>query len=176
MVFERTTKCRTIELYESGKYQGTISLYKGLPQDSVLNLLLFNSYVKGILLNVPPNCKVVQFADYIVVFCQNRFPEIIYSSLVEAFDRINSWLLSINLELSVSKTQFIIFNRVRKRTFSDHLDIRENSIIRLNSVKYLSIKLDARLRWREHIIYLKFYLKFKIAKYLNILKWSMGRS
>jgi len=95
--------------------QDTRSLYKGLPQGSVLSPLLFNFCVKDILLNVPHNCKVIQFADDIVVFCQNRSPEIIYSNLAEAFDIINSWLLSINLELSVPKTQFIIFNRVRKR-------------------------------------------------------------
>jgi len=45
-------------------------------------------------------------------------------------------------------------------------------ISRTNTVKYLGIKLDASLRWRDHID----YLKIKVSKYLNILKWLMGRS
>jgi len=76
------------------------------------------------------------------------------------------------LELSVPKTQFIIFNRARKRIIPDHLEVSRGSIIRLNSVKYLGIKLDAGLRWHEHII----YLKTKVSEYLNILKWLMDRS
>jgi len=36
----------------------------------------------------------------------------------------------------------------------------------------LGIQLDVGLRWREHIL----YIKNKTSKYLNILKWLMGRS
>jgi len=102
-----------------------------------LNPLLFNFYVKDILLNISYNCKLVQFADNIVVFCQNKSFETIYSSLAEAFDKINSWLLSINLKLSIPKTQFIIFNRARKMILSGLLRNQEKPIIRRNVVKYL---------------------------------------
>jgi len=128
---------KSIEIYESDIYQGTRYIYKGLPQGSVLSPLLFNLYVKDILLKVPHNCKVIQFAD-IVIYCQSRSSDIIYANLAEAFNNINSWLLSINLELSVSKTQFVVSNRSRKRTLPDQLDIGDNSIRRLNSAKYLS--------------------------------------
>jgi len=53
---------RSIEIYESGKYQGTRTLFKGLPLGSVLNPLLFNFYVKDIFFNIPYNCKLVQLA------------------------------------------------------------------------------------------------------------------
>jgi len=59
---------RSIEIYESGIFQGTRVIYKGLPQGSVLSPLLFNLYVKDILLKVPHNCKVIQFADDIVIY------------------------------------------------------------------------------------------------------------
>jgi len=91
--------------------------------------------------------------------------------LAEAFNNINAWLLSLSLELSIPKTQFVVFNRLRKRSLPDRLVIGDYSISRLNSAKYLGIKLDAGLRWRDHID----FLKSKIAKYLNILKWLMGR-
>jgi len=37
---------REIDIYESGNFQGVRLLYKGLPQGSVLSLLLFNLYIK----------------------------------------------------------------------------------------------------------------------------------
>jgi len=112
---------RSIEIYESGIFQGTRNIYRGLPQGSVLSPLLFNLYVKDILLKVPHNCKVIQFADDIVIYCQSRSSDTIFASLAGAFNNINSWLLSLNLELSVPKTQFIVFNRLRKRTLPDRL-------------------------------------------------------
>jgi len=73
--FKKLLNYRSIEIYESGVDQAMRSLYKGLLQDSVLSPLLFNFYVKDILINIPYNCKVVQFADNIVIFCQNKFVE-----------------------------------------------------------------------------------------------------
>jgi len=102
---------RSIEIYESSLFQGLRSTYKGLPQGSVLSPLLFNLYIKDILSKVLHNYKVIQFADDIVIYCHSKSPDIICLSLVEAFNNINTWLLSINLELSVPKTQFVIFNR-----------------------------------------------------------------
>jgi len=68
------------------------------------------------------------------------------------------------LELSVPKTQFVIFNRSRKRTLPGGLNIDGKIIERVNTAKYLGIRLDAGLRWHDHII----HLKSKVAKYLNI--------
>jgi len=148
------------------------SLYKGLPQDSVLNPLLFNLYVKDILKNIPYNCKVVQFADDIVIFCQDKSLNKICSSLSKAFNRMNSWFLSINLELSVPKSQFIIFNRARKKILPDHVEVTGGIINRMNTVKYLGIKFDAELRWRDHIDYLKIKLQSHIFALTRLFYYS----
>jgi len=124
--------------------------------------------VKDTLLNVPHNCKIVQFVDDIVIFCQNKYSEEIYSSLAEAFDRFNSWLFSINLELSIPKTQFIIFNRAKKMIFPEYLEIRGNPIIRRNTVKYLDIQLDAGLRWRDIVSENQnSYITFRLSRSLG---------
>jgi len=54
---------REIDIYESGNFQGVRLLYKGLPQGSVLSLLLFNLYIKDVIQVIPYNCKLIQFAD-----------------------------------------------------------------------------------------------------------------
>jgi len=46
------------------------------------------------------------------------------------------------------------------------------NIQRLNEIRYLSLLLDSGLRWADH---LKF-LKPKVLKYINILKWLLDKT
>jgi len=98
----------------------------------------------------------------IIIFCQDKSLDKICSSLGKAFNRMNSWLLSINLELSVPKSPFIIFNRKRNKILPDHLGVMRGTINQSNIVKYLGIKIDTELRWGEHIN----YFKTKVSKYI----------
>jgi len=59
---------RIIDIYESSSYQGTRSLFKDLPQGSVLSPFIVYLYVRDILQNIPCNCKVIQFTDDIGCF------------------------------------------------------------------------------------------------------------
>jgi len=103
--------------------------------------------------------------DYCLIeIYKSNFKEKIWNSLIESFNKVNSWLLSINLELSIPKTQFIVFNRMRNKTFPDILKVVK--LRRLNKVKYLGLLLDSGLRGIEYIR----FLKIKVSIYLNILK------
>jgi len=55
--------------------------------------------------------------------------------------------------------------------FPEFLEIRGTPVKRQNIVKYLGIQLDAGLRWKEHISFIK-----TRAKYVNILKWLRDRT
>lgn len=59
---------RTVNFYENGILYDKRVVYKGLPQRSVLSPLLFNVYVKDILLHVPYSCTSIQFADEFVIW------------------------------------------------------------------------------------------------------------
>jgi len=138
----------------------------------VLSPLLFNLYIKDIINLVPYNCKVIQFADDIAVLCQDKDVNRVYSSLRDTFDKVNEWLSGMGLELSIAKTQFILFHRSKVGVFPEEIVVRGGSIRRLSCVKYLGILMDSGLRWREHIR----NLKVRTSKYMNILKWLYGRS
>jgi len=160
-------KPRIIDIYKSGFFQDTRTLYNGLPQGSVLSPLLFNLYLKNINQVIPYNCKLIQFADDIAIYCSDKYIDNICKVLSVAFDGIDCWLASMGLELSVPKTQFIIFHRSKKLFLPDNLGVTNGSVVRLNSAKYLGILLDSGLRWVDHIR----MIKFKSIKYFNILKW-----
>jgi len=161
-----------IEIFESGISQGKRMLFKGLSQESVLSPLLFNLYIKNIVKTVPYNCRVIQFADDIAVLCQDKIVDRVYSSLGDTSDKMNDWLTSMGLELSITKTQFIFFHRSKGKVFPEEIGVRGGSIRRLTCVKYLGIMMDSGLRWREHIR----SLKVRTSKYMNILKWLCGRT
>jgi len=133
--------------------------------------LLFNLYMKDIINTVLYNCKIIQFADDIAIL-QDKSIERIYSCLSKTFNKINNWLSATDLELSIPKTQFIIFHRTKNKIFSDNLEVSGGKIQRLNYVKYLDLLLDNGLRWIDHLR----VLKIKTSKYLNILKWLTGKT
>jgi len=82
------------------------------------------------------------------------------------FNNVNNWLTMMGLEISIPKTQFIVFHRSKNLVFPDNLRVIGGTIQRSNSAKYLGVILDSGLRWLEHIK----MLKVKSSKYLNILK------
>jgi len=163
---------REIDIFESGNFQGQRSLYKGLPQGSVLSPLLFNLYIKDVIQVIPRNCKLIQFADDIAIFYQDSSLERIYDTLSFSFNNVNDWLAKMGLELSIPKTQFIVFHRSKNLIFPGSLKVIGGSIQRSDNAKYLGVILDSGLRWLDHIN----MLKVKSSKYLNILKWLSGRS
>jgi len=81
-------------------------------------------------------------------------------------------LSTTDLELSILKTQLIIFHKSKNLTFPDNLEVSDRKIQRLNCVKYLGLLLDNGLRWLDHLR----ALRIKSSKYLNILKWLTDRT
>jgi len=69
------------------------------------------------------------------------------------------------MELSIRKTQFIIFHRTKNKTLPEYLEVEESRIQRLNAVRYLGLAFNSGLRWVDHLN----ILKFKILKYINTL-------
>jgi len=163
---------REIAIYESGNFQGVRSLYKGLPQGSILSPLLFNLYIKDVIQVIPFNCKLIQFADDIAILYQDKSLVKIYEVLSMTFNGVNNWLSMMGLELSIPKTQFIVFHRSKNLALPDSLRVVGGTIQRSNIAKYLGVILDSGFRWLEHIK----MLKVKSSKYLNIFKWLSGRT
>jgi len=118
------------------------------------------------------NCNIIQFADDIAILCRDKNVNRIYSCLSKTFNHMNVWLEAIGLELSIPKTQFVLFNRSRNTAFPESLEVMGGNILRLDRAKYLGLTLDSGLRWGDHIK----EIKLKTAKYKNILKWLLGRS
>jgi len=79
------------------------------------------------------------------------------------FNKINKWLASLGLELSIPKTQFILFHRSKNKIFPREMEVSESCIQKLNRVKYLGLVMASGLRWRDHL------RELKSRKHLDIL-------
>jgi len=163
---------RFASFFEGKNFYGQRTLYRGLLQGSAISPILFNIYTSGVSSCIPAQCRAIQFADDIVVVCSDSDIGKTVRYLGIAFDKISTWLLSLGLEVSTTKTKFMIFHRSRNRKLPRSIAVSSGVLPVCYQVKYLGMIIDPGLRWQDHIQ----FLCSRSAKYMNILKWMMGRS
>jgi len=77
----------------------------------------------------------------------------------------------LGLEFSLAKTQFMLFSRSKSECASINFNVNSGTMPSVGRVKYLGMILDSDLKWKEHIN----FLRCRSSKYINILKWLVGR-
>ena len=69
--------------------------------------------------------------------------------------KVDIWLQANGLVINEEKTHYMVFHRVRIRTNSIEIVIRDNTIPRVTSTNFLDLIIDDQLKWLEHIQYIK---------------------
>lgn len=80
--------------------------YSGVPQDSILSLLLFNIYVAGCSAVIPRGCSIVQFMDDIAIYCSSPVLRRTLSMVEAACCRLSSFLFPRGLVVSLGTNCF----------------------------------------------------------------------
>ena len=137
----------------------------GVPQGSVLGSLLFLIYIN----DLNQALKVHHFIDDISksVYRLNKYVNFDLKNLTY-------WLNANRISLNLEKTELVIFKHQRKNLDSP-IKIKHNRkrLYPSKSVKYLGIKIDKNLNWKQHIhdIAIKLNranaLLFTIRNYVN---------
>jgi len=64
--------------------------------------------------------------------------------------QINEWFLVNGLTLNLDKTNIVKFSS--KKSKEEHIHLRNSNIIKeTDSIKFLGLKLDKLLNWKNHI-------------------------
>ena len=106
LIFSRTLLC-----YAGGVFVGKKTTNKGVPQGSILAPLLFNIYIADIIQCFKPGIKWMGFADDISFYFSHTDVEVSLKFLSENLTSVQKWLLKRNLNISLEKTQLMIFDK-----------------------------------------------------------------
>lgn len=143
--------------YINGVFLGEKTTTKGLPQESVLSLLLYCIYTAFITRDLPKDISILAYADDLAVYTRSSSLRIIYEKLNAAMAHFHFMLAEIDLELSCSKSKLCIFgnkgnikdqNIIKKYSLKvSHLN---ETVPLVDSVKFLGVIFDRKLTWMEH--------------------------
>ena len=132
---------------------GTLITNTGCPQGSVLSPLLFNLYIAKLNEAFTQDIKVIGFADDITFYSANSDRQSLLDSLKNNFMSLQEWLIELDLTISLSKTQFLLFppNYGYVLPFSVNIQLNNHTLYNSASAKYLGIQWDYKLNWSFHV-------------------------
>ena len=85
--------------------------------------------------------------------------------LNKELDLLSIWLNSNKLSLNTQNTFYLFFHRARMKGNNSVVKINDCVLNRVNIIKYLCVIIDHKLKWCEHIS----YVKNKVSKGLGII-------
>ncbi|XP_018309354.1 RNA-directed DNA polymerase from mobile element jockey-like [Mycetomoellerius zeteki] len=150
---ENTITHRSVHFVEEGQLSQKFETNKGTPQGSTLSPLLFNISVRELDLHLHPNTQFLQYADDIVIYSSSGQAGEAVESIQSSLDIMCHYLRERGLELSPSKTKWILFSGRSYRggnTAVLELYIDAQLVEKVTCTRFLGITLDSKLYGMDH--------------------------
>ena len=124
----------------------------GVPQGSILGLLLFLIFINGLSECLTTNVRL--FADAFSLFFVVENIDLSTTNLNSDLSKINAWASQWKMTFNPDpnkKAQGVIFSRKIKKTSHPPLKCNNNSVKQVQFQKHLGVYLDDKLNFREYL-------------------------
>lgn len=126
-----------------------IDVVLGVPQGSVLGVLLFLIYINDMEKAVTL-AKLVLFADDALLYVTGDSVESCLEVINADLKNLNLWFKMYKLKLNVDKTKCMILNG----STNEDVKIEDQIVQKVSVIKYLGVMIDDKLEFKEHIDYI----------------------
>ena len=150
-------------MYNNSKSE-TKFITHGVPQGSILGPLFFIVFMNDFS-RASNILFSILFADDTTVIIEGQNYNNLILTLNTELNKLDVWLQANKLTLNTDKTHYMVFHRARIKSKTEKISIRNNAKDKVKSTKFLGVIIDDKLKWTEHIQ----YIKNKISKSIGIL-------
>ena len=124
------------------------SLTVGVPQGSLLSVLLFQVFIND-LPKCVKFCSSILYADDTTLFLVGRSLKFLRIKMQYDLKELSAWLIANGLKLNVSKTKVLLFNRAGLNP-TVNLLVDNEAIENVVEFKFLGLVLDSTLSFHSH--------------------------
>ncbi|GBN86300.1 putative RNA-directed DNA polymerase from transposon BS [Araneus ventricosus] len=140
--------------------------YEGVPQGSVLSVILFIIKLNGIINHLPQYVHSSLYVDDLQIYCASVNMSFIERQLQTAVRTITCWANKNGFIISNQKTSCVHFCKIRGIHPHPEIFLGDTPIPVVSEAKFLGIIFDEKLTFKPHIL----NIKQKCVKTLNLLK------
>ena len=124
---------------------------QGVPQGSILGLLLFLIFINDLPKAVEPTATPIMFADDTSILIKSPNNVQLQSDLNSVMGQLNEWFQENLITLNLEKTHFIQFTNKSIGNSDIQIKIENKYIATVNEIKFLGLIIDNKLSWKGHI-------------------------
>ena len=126
----------------------------GIPQGSIVGLLLFSIYINDIV-KCTEKFNCILYADDTTlnstIDCFGKEIHVTEQNISAELQRISKWLELNRLQLNTEKPKFMLFHMPQKNIPNLKLTISGSIIERVTLFKFLGLNIDSNLNWKAHL-------------------------